>query len=159
PLMSQPAIAGGRLFMAYPAGQRSKQAPQGAANQAKDAGKDAAAGAAAGLPASGHRMLCADLKTGKHIWEQSITAGVISAPVVDGQNLYCTCFDGTSFCLRLADGSVVWKREHAGTSAPVIADGQVVVTAKEMRGPVAYEGLKRMDALKGADKDAALVAT
>jgi len=30
----------------------------------------------------GHRLLAADLKTGKHIWEQEITADVISAPIV-----------------------------------------------------------------------------
>jgi len=43
----------------------------------------------------GHRLLAADLKTGKHIWEQEITADVISAPIVSEGVVYLTCFDGT----------------------------------------------------------------
>src|SRR5215211_3353587 len=60
PLMSQPAIDRGRLYIAYPAGQRKSH--QASSNRS-----------------SGHKLLCADLKTGRHIWEQPITADIISA--------------------------------------------------------------------------------
>src|SRR5262245_18000364 len=72
PLMSQPAISQGRLYIAYPGGQRGAQAQNNSAQtDSSNLGP-------------GHRMLCADLKTGRHIWEQKIDADVISAPVVSG---------------------------------------------------------------------------
>src|SRR5262245_2830081 len=74
PLMSQPAIYKGKLYIAHPAGQRratvnsSQSAAQGGSGRATD-----------------HRLLCADLKTGKHIWDQPIPTDVITAPVIDGE--------------------------------------------------------------------------
>ncbi|MGA9771211.1 MAG: PQQ-binding-like beta-propeller repeat protein [Blastocatellia bacterium] len=141
PLMSQPAIYKGRLYIAHPAGQRGV-----AANVSQGQGR------------GGHRLLCADLKTGKHIWDQPITADVISAPVISGDQVYFTCFDGTSFCLDAFKGSVVWKKQNAGTSAPLIAGGHVVLTQKESRDGKAYEGLKRIDTERGDDKDKKLLA-
>lgn len=116
PLMSQPAVAKGKLYIAYPGGQRGKGA-------------------------GGYRMLCADLKTGKHIWDEQITAEVQSAPVVDGDKVYFTCFDGTAFCLDANSGSTIWKKADAGTSAPVVADGQVVITSKQKKGDSFEEGV------------------
>ena len=139
PLMSQPAISQGRLFIAYPAGQR------GNSTNSK-------------LPPTGHRLLCADLKTGRHIWEQAITADVISAPVVEGNQIFFTCFDGTSFCLSNTDGSVVWKIQNFGTSAPIIVDGQLLMTSKETRSGAEFEGLVRMEAQLGKAKDKQLLS-
>jgi eukaryotic-like serine/threonine-protein kinase len=111
--------------------------------------------------ANGHRLLCADLRGGKHIWEQDITGDVISAPVIDVQkdHVLFTCFDGTSFCLDANTGSVLWKKANAGTSAPLIADGDVVLTEKRVGGPSTQptEGLRRYDA-KGQAKDQELIA-
>lgn len=148
PLMSQPAIYKGRLYIAHPAGQRGGN--QAAANVANSNVATARGG--------GHRLLCADLKTGKHIWDQPITADVISAPVISGSQVYFTCFDGTSFCLDAFKGTVVWKKQNAGTSAPLIAGGHVVLTQKESRDGKAYEGMKRIDAERGEDKDKELLA-
>lgn len=144
PLMSQPAIAEGKLFIAYPAGQRGQKASHLSPTRK--------------LPAQGHRLLCADLKTGRHLWEQAITADVISAPVVEGKQLFFTCFDGTSFCLNVADGAIVWQKQNAATSAPVIAEGQLLVTMKEARTGQEYEGLKRLDAQQGHERDKKLLA-
>jgi Ca-activated chloride channel homolog len=142
PLMSQPAISKGRLYIAYPAGQRGAQQSQNNSAQTDSSNLG-----------PGHRMLCADLKTGRHIWEQKITADVISAPVVSGDQVLFTCFDGVSFCLDASTGAVVWKKENAGTSAPLVADGHVVTTSKEMEDGKAYEGLKRLDLKKGEERD------
>src|SRR5262249_50964856 len=142
PLMSQPAIANGKLYIAYPGGHPRGGAPVGPANGA------------------GHRLLCADLKTGKHLWEQYITSDVISAPVIDGEQVFVTCFDGTSFCMGAADGAIAWKKEHAGTSAPLIAGGNVLVTQKQQLAGAANtrEGMKRLEAKGGSDLDSDLLA-
>ena len=165
PLMSQPAVSKGRLYMAYPAGQRGHANAQSAMPHAQQS----AAAKVTAKPlqnsphkvspqnaneeAGSHRLLCADLKTGKHIWERAISSDVISAPVVSDGKVYFTTFDGTSYSLDATDGSLVWKKENAGTSAPLVVAGDVVVTQKEERDGKAYEGLQRLDARRGAPKD------
>lgn len=147
PLMSQPAIYKGRLYIAYPAGQRGAQQAQNNSTQTDTSNFG-----------PGHRMLCADLKTGRHIWEQKISSDVISAPVVSGDQVLFTCFDGVSFCLDASTGSVVWKKENAGTSAPLIAGGHVVTTSKETKDGKAYEGLKRLELKGGEERDREMLA-
>jgi Ca-activated chloride channel family protein len=153
PLMSQPAIANGRLYMAFPAGQRGQQQ----LNQVQSANVPAVPAQASGR-GTGHRLLCADQGTGKHIWEQEITADVISAPIISGDKIYLTCFDGTSFALNAADGSVIWRKENASTSAPLVAGDEVVITQKEQSGKENFEGLKRVDAVRGEERDKKLIA-
>jgi outer membrane protein assembly factor BamB len=144
PLMSQPAIYKGRLYIAYPAGQRRGANAQQASSPN-------------GAPRS-HRLLCADLRTGKHLWEQPITADVISAPIISSGNVYFTCFDGTSFCLDAITGKVVWRKENSGTSAPLVARDQVILTMKVQESGRNYEGVKRIDARAGDEKDKDLLA-
>src|SRR6202035_6176872 len=48
---------------------------------------------------------------------------------------------------------VVWTKANSGTSAPVVADGQVVITQKEVRSGQAFEGIRRLDPSKGAEKE------
>jgi Ca-activated chloride channel family protein len=147
PLMSQPAISQGKLYIAYPAGQRGGQQVQNNSTQPDSSNLG-----------PGHRLLCADLKTGRHLWEQKITADAISAPVISGDQVLLTCFDGVSFCLNASTGAIVWKKENAGTSAPLVADGHVVTTSKEMKDGKAYEGLKRLELKGGQESDRAMLA-
>lgn len=169
PLMSQPAVSKGKLYMAYPSGQR------GHANVQQNAvGPQSAAAHVSAKPlqnkkpndpkndgdeeVGSHRLLCADLKTGKHIWERAISSDVISAPVVSEGKVYFTTFDGTSYSLDAADGRVVWKKQNAGTSAPLVVAGHVVVTQKEARDGKAYEGLQQLDAKAGTQRNAQPIA-
>ena len=138
PLMSQPAVSKGRLYMAYPKGQRGNQRiPQKKEKPQAD------------QEAGSHRLLCADLRTGKHIWERAISGDVISAPVVSEGKVYATTFDGTSYSFDAVTGELVWKKENAGTSAPVVVANEVVVTQKEERDGKAYEGMHKLDARRG----------
>ncbi|MFP6900435.1 MAG: PQQ-binding-like beta-propeller repeat protein, partial [Opitutales bacterium] len=108
PLMSQPAIDKGKLFLAYPTGQRKGQPS----------------------PRRGHAMLCADLRTGRHIWEQHISGDIITAPVVNDEQVFFTCFDGTAFCLNAENGKVEWQERTGSTAAPLVVDDEVVLTEK-----------------------------
>jgi len=152
PLMSQPAIAKGKLYIAYPGGQ-----PHGANGPAAQNGANGAHASAPGR-APGHRLLCADLKTGRHLWEQDITGDVVSAPVVDANQVFFTCFDGTSFALNCADGSIAWQKHNAATSAPLVAGGQVLLTEREQVGKDIHEGLQRLDLKAGEARDSKLLA-
>lgn len=143
PLMSQPAVSKGRLYMAYPKGQRGRGrqriTPRGAREKDEKQAEEAGS----------HRLLCADLRTGRHIWERAISGDIISAPVVSDGKVYATTFDGTSYSFDAATGEPVWKKENAGTSAPVVVAGEVVVTQKEERDGKAYEAMHRLDARGG----------
>jgi Ca-activated chloride channel family protein len=123
PLMSQPALVDGRVYIAYPNSKGDRK----------------------------HRLLCADLKTGEHYWTCEITGDVITAPVVEGDRLFFTCFDGTSFCVGRAEGDVVWRKHTAGTSAPIVAAGRLVVTAKRENGDWIEEGIQELGRDQGVD--------
>jgi Ca-activated chloride channel family protein len=145
PLMSQPAIDKGILYMAHPAatGRPQKRAefhPRPAS------------------PGGSHRLLAADLRTGRHIWEQEISGDVITAPVLSDGTVYFTTFDGSSYALNAADGSLLWVKVNAATSAPVIYGGQLYETRKGLAGKETIEGLARVDAKQGNARDRDLIA-
>ena len=155
PLMSQPAIAGGRLYMCYPAGQSGAHHNT---NQQSNVIAQFLFKLKPVISSMSHRLLCADLKTGRHLWEQPLPAEVISAPVFDRGKVYTTCHDGSSWCFDAVRGSVLWTKKAAATSAPVVVAGQMVITQKQSRNNKIYEGIKRVDALKGKETDASLLA-
>ncbi len=145
PLMSQPAIDKGVLFMAHPSaiGRPSKPTeyhPRAAS------------------PGGSHRLLAAELSTGRHIWEQEISGDVITAPVISDGTVYFTTFNGSSYALNAADGSVLWVKVNAATSAPVIANGQLYETRKLLAGKETVEGLARVDTKQGNTRDKELIA-
>src|SRR6266403_2006307 len=145
PLMSQPAIDKGVLYMAHPAATGRPQKPVEFHPRPAS-------------PGGSHRLLAADLKTGRHIWEQEISGDVITAPVISDGTVYFTTFDGNSYALNAADGSVVWVKASAATSAPVIANGQLYETRKKHAGKETVEGLARVNAKEGNARDKELIA-
>src|SRR2546423_6108544 len=145
PLMSQPAIDKGVLFMAHPAATGRPEKPLEFHPRPAS-------------PGGSHRLLAAELSTGRHIWEQEISGDVITAPVVSGGTVYFTTFNGTSYALDAGDGSVVWVKVNAATSAPVIANGQLYETRKTLAGKETVEGLARVDTKDGNARDRELIA-
>jgi outer membrane protein assembly factor BamB len=143
--MSQPAIDRGVLFMAHPAATGRPLKPVEFHPRPAS-------------PGGSHRLLAAELSTGRHIWEQEISGDVITAPVISDGTVYFTTFGGTSYALNAADGSVVWVKVNAATSAPVIANGQLYETRKGQAGKDTIEGLARLDARYGNARDKELIA-
>lgn len=145
PLMSQPAIDKGVLYMAHPAAMGRPTKPT-------------EFHPSLATPGGSHRLLAAELRTGRHIWEQEIAGDVITAPVISDGTVYFTTFGGTSYALNATDGSVVWVKANAATSAPVVAKGQLYETRKAQAGQDTVEGLARVDAKKGQARDKELIA-
>jgi len=146
PLMSQPAIDKGVLYMAHPAATGTP------------ARQEAMYHPSPATPGGSHRLLAADLKTGRHIWEQQISGDVITAPVISEGIVYFTTFNGTSYSLKAADGSVIWVKANGATSAPVISGGNLYETRKAQAGKETREGLARVDTNQGMTKDKELLA-
>lgn len=101
PLMSQPAIKGDRIVMAYP-DQRG-----------------------------GHSLSCMGLKDGKEYWTQDIPGEVITAPIIAQGKVYATTLEGSVHCFDLASGKKIFSKEQQATSAPWMWQGEVYVSLRE----------------------------
>lgn len=96
PLMSMPATADGRVYMAFPDSRGDHR----------------------------HYLACFGLRDGREFWRTPITGEIITAPVLAERNVYLSCLDGTMFCVRQADGEVLWHEAKRATSSPVVHNAQ-----------------------------------
>jgi Ca-activated chloride channel homolog len=94
PLISQPAVADGRVLASFPVTE-----------------------------AGGSQQYLAsfELKTGKEQWRQKIAAEVIAAPVIENRHVLVATVDGALCCFRADDGKAVWIATGVNaTSAPTV---------------------------------------
>jgi glucose dehydrogenase len=103
PLMSMPAIAGGRVYMAYP--------------DSRSGGK--------------YYVAAFDLKTGAEVWKYPLPAEIITAPVIENGRLYLATVDGSIVSLNERDGAKIWQENRNATSAPAIWKGQCFFSRRE----------------------------
>ncbi len=97
PLMSMPAIASGRLLMAFPDSNGDHE----------------------------HHLACFDLKTGKELWRKPLAGEIITAPLVDDEQVFLTTLEGSLYCFHAKDGGLAWtEKEKNVTSAPTIWNGR-----------------------------------
>jgi Ca-activated chloride channel homolog len=113
PLMSMPAIAGGKVYMAYPPGKGHHH----------------------------YRLACFDLKTGKEQWKKRIAGEIITAPVVNDGQVYLTTLDGTLYCFKETSGALVWQEQKNATSSPVVWNNQCYFS-RRLETTVARKGKK-----------------
>ena len=103
PLMSMPAIAEGKLYMAYPNSKGDRK----------------------------HYLACFELKTGKQLWQQPIAGEIITTPVVDDGRVYLATLEGTVYCFSASDGALAWSERKNATSAPAVWQKQCYFSRRE----------------------------
>jgi Ca-activated chloride channel family protein len=103
PLMSMPAISGGRVYMSYPDSKGDHQ----------------------------HHLACFDVKTGKEYWKRPVPGATITAPVVAGHKIYVATLDGTLSCFHEQDGKLAWKEKKNVTSSPMVWGGRCFYSRRE----------------------------
>jgi outer membrane protein assembly factor BamB len=96
PLLSMPAVHGGRIYMAYPDTRGDRR----------------------------HYLACFGLSTGEPHWKEPIGGEVITAPVVAAGSVYLATLDGTLACFRESDGRPLWQEPKSATSAPAVWEGR-----------------------------------
>ncbi|RLC42520.1 MAG: hypothetical protein DRH51_00610 [Candidatus Coatesbacteria bacterium] len=117
PLMAQPAMYKDRIYMTYPGGD--------------------------GM----HYLTCRDIESGHEYWKQPIVGEVITAPIIESDNVYCACLDGTGYCFGALDGELIWKEAMLLTSSPLIYKDNIYASVREESddkdeyGNIQYEGL------------------
>ena len=96
PLMSMPAVADGRIYMAYPDSRGDRR----------------------------HYLACFDLETGQESWRQPIEGEIITAPVLAEGHVHFATLGGTLYRARQADGQIESMEPRNATSSPVVWEGQ-----------------------------------
>jgi outer membrane protein assembly factor BamB len=96
PLMSMPAVGGGRVYVAYPDSRGDRQ----------------------------HYLAAFELSTGRERWKQRLSGEVITAPVLAEGHVYLATLDGTLYCFEQDGGAPVWAEAKNATSAPAVWKGQ-----------------------------------
>jgi outer membrane protein assembly factor BamB len=119
--MSMPAVAAGRIFMAYPNSQGDRR----------------------------HYLACFDLATGNEFWKEPIEGEVITAPVLAEGHVHFATLDGTIYRVRQADGHVEWKEPRNATSSPVVWEGECYFSQRQevTGGDPAEQGPYQTEAL------------
>ena len=103
-----------------------------------------AAGDAAYFAASGeNRVYAVEAATGKVRWSFFTDAPPRYAPTVWKDKVYFAADDGVAYCLRAADGAVVWRVVAAPTREKMIGQGRLISvwpirTGVMIQGGVAY---------------------
>jgi outer membrane protein assembly factor BamB len=92
PLLSIPAVGGGRVFMAYPDSRADRR----------------------------HYLACFDLADGRQVWRQPMTGEVITCPVLANGRVYLANLDGTLACFEQEDGRPLWQEARNATSSPAV---------------------------------------
>jgi len=102
PLMSMAAVAGGKVYMAYPNSKGDRK----------------------------HYLACFELKTGKDLWKHEIAGEIITAPVIDNDRVFLATLEGTLYCFK-SDGKPAWQEKKNATSAPVVSEGECYFSCRE----------------------------
>src|SRR5262249_38972194 len=103
PLMSMPAIAKGRVYMAYPDSKGDQQ----------------------------HYLVCFDVRDGKEHWKRPIAGDIITAPVIADDRVYLATLEGTLSCFEQLNGELVWSEKKNATSSPVVWKGHCYFSQRE----------------------------
>lgn len=84
---------------------------------------------------AGSKLLALNARTGKRVWEQTLTAPISAPPVFKDGRLYVALQDGRVHAFTAATGATRWVYRTGGEvlAAPVVApDGTVYVTSTDM---------------------------
>ncbi len=113
PLLSMPAVADGKVYMAYPDSKGDRQ----------------------------HHLACFDLDSGREVWKRPIAGEVITAPVVDGGQIYLATLDGTLYSFKTS-GEPLWSERKNATSAPVVLNDGCVFSCRDATSVADKDGKK-----------------
>jgi len=79
-----------------------------------------------------HHIACFDLKNGQQFWTKDIPGQIITAPIISKGKLYASTLEGSMTCFEQRDGTLVWQEKKNATSAPVVWNGQVFFSRRDM---------------------------
>ncbi len=103
PLMSMPAMADGRVYMAFP--------------DSRGRGT--------------YYLAAFELRGGAEVWRAALPGEIITAPVVDRDRIYVSTVGGMMVAFNRRDGSRIWEEARNATSAPAIWNEKAYFSRRE----------------------------
>ena len=157
PLLSTPSIASGRMVTVYPAAGGFPKALEDLRPTGQEAGAGAPPKAVTVKPKDSskpgeraesrpeddrrlvklleptHLAICLDASTGAVIWRTWLDSDCLTAPVIDGDDVYIVSLSGNLYQLSLEDGQVRSAYRLEATSAPVVTADSIYLTRRASR--------------------------
>ena len=103
PLMSQPAVKDGRVYMVYPDMKTHK-----------------------------HMLACFDLKKGNCLWRAPISGEAITAPILADGFVHLATVDGMLYKFCASSGEQIYAKREGVTSAPWVCADRVFVSRRKV---------------------------
>lgn len=161
PLMSTPAIGNGLVYTAYPARgiSGSNHYQNALPNNANMSQQQQIQSPGEISPVSGtpgqnwqptHVLIAMDLYTGQIKWQRWLDGDILSAPVVEGDELHLTTFSGTIYQFDAIAGDLRSAQLSQATSAPSIVAQNVFVSRRADKGQTIGENISMLDRGSGA---------
>lgn len=159
PLMSTPAIGNGLVYTAYPAFGLSGGSGYSPNNQSNQIIQQSLPNNAKPLEApteqkteggninwrATHVLAAIDLHSGQIKWQRWIDGDILSAPVVEGNELHLSSFSGTIYQFDALDGALKSAQMSQATSAPSIVGQNVFVSRRSDKGSQIGESISVLD--------------
>ncbi len=167
PLMSTPAIGNGLVYTAYPAlglASGGGYSPNAAPNhinqlpiqqnqnfkQPSNANQTPSTNAETAKWRPTHVLIAIDLKTGEIKWQRWLDGDILSAPVVEGNELHLSSFSGTIYQFDAITGELASAQMSQATSAPSIVGKNVFVSRRSDKGNKIGESISMLERGSGA---------
>jgi len=131
PLMSMPAMADGRVYMAFP--------------DSRGRGT--------------YYLAAFDLRSGAEIWRSALPGEIITAPVIDRDRIYVATVGGIMVALNRSDGGRIWEEARNATSAPAIWNEQAFFSRREVTQVRQGDGMASQQTEVYAFRDGAATAS
>jgi outer membrane protein assembly factor BamB len=72
-----------------------------------------------------HTLHCLDADNGRRLWERTVSARVETPPTIHAGAALFGCRDGSVYCLRIDDGTLVWRFRAAPANRLIMDKGQL----------------------------------
>jgi Ca-activated chloride channel family protein len=71
---------------------------------------------------------------GTEVWAHAIDGELLGAPVINGDSVYASTIQGTTYRFVMKSGHVAWAQDLGATSAPWVVDGELYLSARVKGG-------------------------
>ncbi|MBI1901522.1 MAG: PQQ-binding-like beta-propeller repeat protein [Planctomycetia bacterium] len=129
PLLSTPMVTGGRVFAVFPDVVESDEPEMEAAPKEDPQSSGDPVPAKLAVRAT-HVVACFDAASGTVLWRRRIGSDCMSSPVAAGGDVFVAALDGTVYQFAQSDGELRSALAMRATSAPVIVEGDLLVTRR-----------------------------
>lgn len=87
------------------------------------------------------KLVALDIVSGRELWRFYADGPVRLAPAAWQNNVYFVSDDGCLYCLRMQDGTLVWKFRGGPSDRKVLGNGRLISSWPARGGPVIRDGM------------------